>query len=438
MDLAILVAASLGLTAAFLFSAVVVSKGGLHILDPRNVVFLGFFFIYVVSYLSQNKFQSYYLNSDYYPILSLLAVLSALAFAFGFSKGNLLRHGTRKLVASNTSHTRSATVVSSAFAVIGMLSWVYFIAKSGGVSAVYGSVHGEGGAWETTSAYIYRAKWFLYPAIFIAMFDYLLAGRKPIVLLWLMCMLLFVALDAYWLGSRGAWIRIFLVIYVPMTISGLFSRFRRSAMFVLGGALVLLVLLLPYVRHATMLGANETVVDAISDAFAGSNVLSGSTHAGVGQELNVAAAVVHAFSTNESFMLGTAWIYPIINFVPRVVWPSKPYYYDWVVNLEVVVWKSDGWVIGLGSAMTGLADGFSQFGFLSVFFWALLGYWGGRLWVQARSTADMAAWGHLLAFLIGLVYFVTQDFKAGFYGWFFFSSVIWIANLVPRIRWRNG
>ena len=75
---------------------------------------------------------------------------------------------------------------------------------------------------------------------------------------------------------------------------------------------------------------------------------------------------------------------------------------------------------------------FLCFSWLAPVLWFLLGYAGKGAWLAALSRAGTRSLGMFAAYLIGLIYLITQAIPAGFYSWFFFAAGI--AGLVGGLH----
>lgn len=398
-------------------------------LSPYTIVIFGFAFLYVVAYLAlDGDTKISFLNSTGYLAVLVLAILGTVSFVLGF------RIGRRGLSLSRlpTLSARAIRTCGLALVVIALSGWFAFISRTGSIFEFYSAVHGEAGTWAETSAYLYNLRLFLFPGLFW-LFVIFLHGQASRTLTAIMVALaVFLVLEAWLLGNRGDWLRLMVVAGVPLLFLDM-NRTIPKLIVVLGMMLIIaLIVFLPYIRTATYIGSDVNVFEAASLILTEYNPLAGSTP-GQGNELIVASAVVESARDLAVIDYGLAWLHPLINFVPRFLWQDKPYYSEWSVNIWDLVQKSQGWIVAVGAAKTGVADAFLRFGWISFIVWVPIGIWGGRLYQQVRQIQSPILAGYLTAYLIGLIYMVTQGFKAAFYAWFFFFVGIYGVQLLHRL-----
>jgi hypothetical protein len=114
------------------------------------------------------------------------------------------------------------------------------------------------------------------------------------------------------------------------------------------------------------------------------------------------------------YQYGTGDLTLLTHWIPRQIWEDKP-------GLEVGLFPSVlpqirnemGWYMTYGASWGGVASVFEQYGFLSPFFWAALGYFAGHAYRRALSHCLRKEVTYL-GFLSGAHWLVSQGFGAAF------------------------
>lgn len=409
---------------------------GRFLLDPRQLfspmtlVAGGFAGLYVASYyLVRDHDRDAFLTVDAYLGLLLLAVLACYAFWAGMILGRAAAPSREQLFHAPTVRWYAVALIGT-----GLAAQAAFIAKSGGFLAYYGAPHGAGGAWAETSAYLYSLSHFMFPAMCLLyglwVREALPGWSAPTAVI---AALLYSAFEAFAFGNRGDTIRLFLLLFLPPLFLAGRVRVRRSTILLAATAVLTAVLLFPHVRDAVHLGAEKSLVQAVSEVFAEEAV--GLGHAKVtGHELFYAATLVEAASEQSAYHYGFGWVYPFVNLVPRAWWPDKPYGKDWAVSRARLVQEHAGWVVAGGASTTGVADAFLAFSWFSIAVWLAFGWWGGALWARAAATDSVLDIATLWAFLMILVYFVNQGYGAAWHAWLFHMVPLWFLSfLMPAM-----
>jgi len=242
----------------------------------------------------------------------------------------------------------------------------------------------------------------------------------------------YLVVDAYWSGARGAVLRLLVVVAVPMLYLPIKRKISKKVAVPLAIFAMGTVLVLPYIRAHTTLNASGDELHAAIAVLRSGKVLEGSA-SGRGNELVVAAATVISAARTNTFGYGLPWLGPLINFVPRRFWPEK-HNLAIFVNYPKMIRNGVGWQLAPGAAFTGLAGTYVEFWWFAPLAWGVFGWWGGRLEERAVTAPDWINAGYLSAYLIGLIYFVTQGFGAAFTGWFYFFIAIWAVNRTTRLK----
>lgn len=412
------------------YQALAAARKPRDLLSPVSVVAIGFAWFYVGMYYAfPEALRPQYINPTGYEILVNLALMSLIGFAIGFHLGRRRRYPARTRHSADTKRVLRFGVI---LLFVAFFMWSVFIEISGGFLHFYSAIHGRAGHWAQTSAYLYTWKFFLFPAAFILYLAYLNGVAKP----WhnglLLGALLYMAADAYLMGSRGGWVRLLIVLAVPRLYMKARRRISRRTMYILVPAIAALILVTPFIRNYTNLGKNhhKDVLDVAASALTSSNVLVGGI---IGNELVVGTGLVTGATQTGTVNYGLDWLQPIINFAPRQLFPDK-YHMPFYVDYKALITRGMGTVPAVGSAFTGVPDTYVEFSWLAPLVWTLFGWWGGLRYRAVLANSDWVNGGYLAAYLIGLVYLVTQGFAAGFYGWFYFAVAIWGINRWTRAR----
>ena len=392
-----------------------------ELLSPLSIVAFGFSWFYVGMYYAfPGTSRGLYINPTGYRILVIVALLSLVAFAVGFGLGKQRKYPADKHRSVNP---RLALRFAVILLVVAFSLWTTFIEISGGYLHFYSAIHGHAGRWAQTSAYLYTWKYFLYPAVFIIYLAYLDRMAKP----WHKALLLFsfayLVADAYLMGSRSGWMRLMVVLVVPRLYLHTRRHLSRRAVYALIPAIAAIILVTPFIRNYTAIGKHHRVdiFDLATRVLSSHDVLvSGVT----GNELVVGTGLVTGAAQTGTVNYGLDWLQPLINFIPRQIDPEK-YHMPFYVDYKALITKGMDAVPAVGSAFTGVPDTFVEFNWLAPLAWFIFGWWGGLRYRAVLSHPDWVNGGYLAAYLIGLVYLVTQGFAAAFYGWFYFATAIW-------------
>lgn len=404
-----------------------------EIINPLSVVAFGLFFIYVPSYwvLPTAGVRAYLSPAGYLDLLAL-ATLAFVFFAFGFHLGSRGRPGQP---VPRYIDARRASRVAFIILIVAATVWFGLLVRAGGILAYYSSFHGTGIDYAGVSAYVYQSRYLFYGALYIllALFVRKRAPRHHLLIILIVAAYLIV--DAWLEGRRGEWVMLGMIFAVTFLLVRPPPRTKPSRLLFIGGAAALLfiVLVTPMVRSASYVGSGRGVLGSLQRGLQSRNPLAGS---GIkrGNELYFSSSLIDSLNKSGDFDLGKKWLLPFFSFVPRAIWPGKPTWHDWSVSYRHLIASQEGWTLAGGASPTGLADAYARFSWASVLWWGLLGFWGGRLWARARRSRDLIRGGLLSAYLVGLVFFLTQTFNNAFLFWVFTSAPIWAVILWGRTK----
>ena len=402
-----------------------------NLFSPVLLISVVFPFLYVVShiFMSDEVKGSFLLESSYQRLISL-ATAAFLAYAFGYFTLPSRRE-PRSIRLPSTSPLIVAVLFWISFA-----GWLLFLQRSGGFFTFYSSVHGAAGAWESSSAYLYYQEYFIiiWTGFLWWIFlhgGYLTTFCKVTMFVGAAGMLAHV----WFTGDRGNAIYFALFFFLPIIIWQARRPFLNTSMlvWVYGPILAGCIVLFPHIRHATPWGSELSLHEALKSIER--SPLEGS--GAFGSEVYVAAAVIEAARQQRVYDFGRGWLRPIVNFVPRAVWPEKPGWFGSVDTLELAR-ATLGVPIAIGAAPTGLADAFVRFGWLAPIAFFFFGCWGRRVWDRAWTDRDFTSLLFLLAYMNGFKHFLLQGFNLAFYYWLFpvaaFYVLLAIASRVGVFR----
>jgi len=361
----------------------------------------------------------------------LVAMLSLLSFYGGWAlQRSGKRHRGPHVRFYSSQALYNAGLVWAALAVIGALAFVLF---SGGWSVVFSKQHGEAFEWDTTSAYVYDSWKLIFPAILL-MLQSVVCRRNHS---WLQGSSLFViAISGLVLIEsilRTTRAEIFFLAVIWAFVPQLMrlrppTRVRTSLIMLVGGAMVLLYMALrPYVY----IGADWREIVSLES----SDVQTSVEEIGQGNEFAYHAALVSACYDTGEYDYGQSIVGVVINFIPRFLWKGKPYG-TYRILPAPLVFQNLGWMPAYGSAATGAAMAFFEWGIFALLFWFLLGWVARSLFNRAR-LGDGAAIGCYSALVCVLFVLCAVGINAALEMAIFFMvplllSYAWASVLVPE------
>jgi hypothetical protein len=275
-------------------------------------------------------------------------------------------------------------------ALAGLLLFIVFLRRSGGIRAAYSAQHGKAMAWLENTAYLYNSPFWALTGL--ATMIYAASGKRLIgwrrLAPWALALLLFV--QGLLLGSR-AW-----TFAVPSAIllSWALGERRTITMGRIGGFLLLVglgVLLVLGYRSVLHLGEKTSEAPSLGEAL-GAAVSVDDRHTSLrttGVEFVFHAALVDTVDKTQKYHLGINWLYVYtVHLIPRIWWPGKPYGFA----TPGVTWDDIAAETGVriaGGAAPGIVgDIYAQFGPLSVVFFYLFGRLARRWYEAARHPGN--------------------------------------------------
>jgi hypothetical protein len=402
-----------------------------ELISPVTILTAGFFWMYVIGYWTLDPMTSErYLSKAGYTKVLVLAILTVAAFWCGARSS---KPPTRR---GRETPQNLASALGAALIVLGGVVWMYFVSLSGGFSEYYSAIHGSAGVWTQTTAYIYCAVYLLFSGC--AVLAWVQAqGRLGLPGLALLGGAVgYLIFDAWMTGSRGYVLRLGLLFCVYLLFwrrpqVARTGRSGRSQMLVVTILVLLPVLfvVLPLFRSASHLGAEHSLVDALVAVVETATLRK---EAGPGHEVVFAAGLVQAAWEQNAIDYGYLWLHPLVNVVPRIWWPEKPYVAEFSFDEFLLIGSNFGWMPTDGAAPTGLADAFVRFSWLSPLVWVLFGWMGARLFQRARLRRDLKSVSYFFCYLVGLSYMVTQGFTAAVYATLFMALPLSVSFAVGK------
>lgn len=404
------------------------------------LTFLAVMGLYVYDFLRMPaNVRWYFVTSEEYSTLLLFSGIFVLIVMAGESAGRRFgASSSRQCV--HVERPRLYLQIAVLLFGVGAVAMAAFISQSGGFAAKYSAVHGAGANF--TTAYLYRLPLSLFTAVFVFMV-HRLSGRKMTTTLKILMIFgaLFLFFDAFTQGKRGNTIRFILLTVVPFYLYGYLTRARQLPALVLLGVALVFLNFLPYLRQATslatignfgeMLRRLPELVDK-SDRAGGPAVLLEGKHAIFAA--NTLQGGVNIYEPNY----GERWIFPIVNLIPRAIWPDKPSRYDMGTSTYQIFESSDTFFIPSGSHTGGMVESFLEWGYLVVGFWFLFGCIGGYLLKRARRVQGYFTSTMLFGYYSFYVQFLLQDTVAGILFWMFtvgpFLFLCGLFSILPRRR----
>lgn len=153
-----------------------------------------------------------------------------------------------------------------------------------------------------------------------------------------------------------------------------------------------------------------------------------------GHELIFNVGVIHAVSKSGVHTYGLPYLFPLISFVPRGIWPDKPYSIDFGVNLFELIQTTLGWRPIGGAAFNSITESFVAFSWFGCLVTGLFGFGCGRAFARAMRQPSVFSIGMLIGVLVACVYWASQSFPAVFFQWFYtVVPIVFLAFMADRL-----
>lgn len=216
-------------------------------------------------------------------------------------------------------------------------------------------------------------------------------------------------------GQRG-WVfnLVFLYLTVPFLCMGKLPKIRQVAYFLLPAAIF--VLILPAIRGNVYLGSDaigrvpELALEALNSAKqgdTGSGITDADDKTRVASEFILGAATIYTAWEKNAYTYGLSFYDALINPIPRSIWEEKPKNISLQSQIDIINNNFD-WQFNPGSAPTGFADIFLNFGFFCVPFWFLFGLVHRRIYNSASKSGHFYAQCVYVLLLFGSTYLLNQ------------------------------
>lgn len=385
------------------------------------------------------------LDMDYYFITLIYALLCLSLFSWGFERGfALTRAAPQQVNAANTLPPIICLLTAAAVAAVGFAGQFVVAQAAGGLVAYYSVAHGGAVDYSGMSGYIHGLPNFIWAAMAIVFAVILLSPESSLSARMLFAILLLaVVANTYLFGNRNG------VVRLAMILGGMYvfvkrPNFTRSLpIYVALGFGAIVILVLPNIRNETHLGSDVSLFQAVKNFLQvredNDGYIDISTERG-GHEFFFNVAVVQSSWITGTYDYGASYIYPFINFIPRSIWPEKPYETEFVVNVFDLTYSVTGWWAGAGAAWSAIGHSFLAFSWAGALVWGLVGHISGKVFGRAWAIPNLMNLGALVSLLIALVFWGTQSFSAFFFAWFFthmpffaLSVVAWMIGISRRV-----
>jgi hypothetical protein len=329
-------------------------------------------------------------------------------------------------------------------ACVGLIFYMVFLERSGGVAYSFSQAHGKAMAYEENTAYLYDGPWLMLSGSAMMIFSDPRSKSRRWRSLAPYVFLSIYLLSAILTGSRGPLFAVATVYFVGTSIA---QRKKVS----IGQAARLLIplgvgvcVMVGY-RSVLHLGT-ETSIQLPSPEDAFENVAAPSEydkeHDTASQEFLFHAATIEAVDQTGKLEFGLSWLqFFLVNPIPRVLFPEKPKP-EWIgVNWEDIS-QYTGIAINGGAAPGIVADLYARFHLFSAVFLFALGACLRRLFVSARNlSSPITAVGYVMVYAVSLNMF-AQGFGAIFVplGYSMVPVVVfaWVArNSQRKAKWRQ-
>jgi hypothetical protein len=216
-------------------------------------------------------------------------------------------------------------------------------------------------------------------------------------------------------GQRG-WVfnLVFIYLTVPFFCMGTLPKVRQVAYFLLPAALF--VIIIPAIRGNIYLGSTNLdrlpslVIEALSSAKegnTGSGIADSTDRSRVSSEFIIGAATISAAWETNSYTHGLSFYDSLINPIPRAIWKEKPKNIGLQSQIAIIN-NNYPWRFNDGSAPTGIADVFLNFGFFCIPFWFFFGLIHRWVYDIASVPGNFYAQGIYATLLWGSTFLLNQ------------------------------
>jgi hypothetical protein len=410
--------AILGVSAFMLFWAILIGKFPLNGYPVCMLVLVFLVFFVNASQLYIKGEVQNYLDEWMSALGVLVATLSFLSVLFGWLYPDI----KPKKKSSEASNTRSiyafdrVFIAGSVCHILSLFAELVIASQVGGLLNLYSTPHNFYGAGSSVgNDYIFL----LFSLTFIGLVPYLqcLICNKEMPK-WQRYIVISVCiiqiLRTLIVGQRG-WVLnlVFIYLTVPFFCLGKLPKIRTVSLFVVPA--LLLVILLPAIRPFLYIGGDisrlpEQVSQGLAAALegdAGSGVVDADDPSRVISEFILGSGIVaKAYEKNE-YTWGLSFYEVLINPIPRAIWPEKPRVLglqSWVNEIN----DNFNWKFNTGSAPTGIADVFLNFGFWSLPYWFVFGRIHRWAYDQAATPGNFYGQGLYASMLLASVLLLTQ------------------------------
>jgi hypothetical protein len=301
-------------------------------------------------------------------------------------------------------------------ACIGVLLYVVFLERSGGIVQSFSQAHGGAMAYNDNTAYIYDGPWLMLSGSVMMFLGARDARRARWRMLAPYAFLALFLLSAVFTGGRGPLFAAVTTFFIGTSLAQ-----RRSVTILQAGRVLLIAgfgvfLMLEY-RNVLHLGQqtpqNIPSVDSAFNNIAGASEYD-KEHDTASQEFLFHAAVLDTVDQTGKLEYGVSWlVFFVINPIPRVLWPEKVNPQWTGINWEDI---KENTSIGIapGAASGIVADLYSRFYLFSAVFFFALGMGLRRLFIRARNlSSPLAVVGYVMMYAVSLNMF-AQGFGAIF------------------------
>lgn len=222
-------------------------------------------------------------------------------------------------------------------------------------------------------------------------------------------------LRAVLVGQRG-WVLhlVFIYITVPFFCMGRWPKVREVASFLLPA--IIFVMILPAIRGSIHLGSSnlgqvpELAIEGLRGAThgsTGSGIADVDDPTRVASEFILGAATISTAWEKNAYTYGTSFYDFLINPIPRALWPEKPLNIG-LQSQQDIINNNLPWSFNTGSAPTGFADVFLNFGFFCIPFWFLFGLIHRWIYDLASKPGNFYAQAVYVCLLFGSTFLLNQ------------------------------